>query len=240
MFELFRKKPAENPFQVDLHSHLIPGIDDGAKTVEESEAMIRKLHALGYNHFITTPHVMGDFYPNNPKTIREGLDHLLNHLSSTDLDCTVEAAAEYHLDEKLMSDLESGMEILTFGDNYFLFEGPFMNEPVYLKELIFSVTSKGLKPVLAHPERYAWLMNNTGLLEELSDRGVLLQINLLSLAGYYSAPVKKFAEKLIREGRVSFYGSDCHNEAHADALRKSMDHSLIRKFGDQALNNSLQ
>ena len=151
---LFRKKRKiiTDHGLTDVHSHLLPGIDDGAQSMEDSVDLVRQLGALGFKKLVTTPHIIHDFYPNNAEIIRSKLHDLKQRLLQEDIKIDLNAAAEYYLDEFFMDQLAQNSPLLTFGENYILFETPFMNEPNYLKESIFKLISKGLRPVLAHPE----------------------------------------------------------------------------------------
>lgn len=236
MINLFKKsKPSVLPIQTDIHSHLLPGIDDGVNDLEQAIYIIKQMYELGYRKLITTPHIMNDFFPNNPRIIKEKLKELREELKFLEIPVKVEAAAEYYLDDYLLYMLDREDELLPFGDDYFLFETSFINEPIYLREILFRVTALGLKPVLAHPERYLYLQNNPDLVEELVDRGVFLQVNILSLSGYYSAEAKKMAEKLIDKQWVHFLGSDCHNERHVEGIIKTS----TTKYFKKALNLQL-
>ncbi len=215
--------------KTDIHSHLLPGIDDGVETFEESLQLIRRFSALGYERLITTPHVMHDFYRNEPETIRTLALELQQKISEANIPVSLEAAAEYYLDEGLLEKLENSEELLTFGDNYLLFETSFINKPIYLEEFIFKCTSKGIVPVLAHPERYAFVHQEPDLLPELTSRGVLLQINANSISGYYSKEVKKLTRKLIDQGMVNFVGSDCHSEKHMKQLEQTVKDQYFGK-----------
>src|SRR5690606_10602657 len=126
-----------------MHSHLLPGLDDGVATMEDAEAIIRRFISLGYTHIITTPHVMSDTYRNTPETILGRLEEVKAHLRSKGLEISISAAAEYYLDEVLMKMLSDGERLLTFGDRYLLFETNFLTEPFNLKEFIFLATTKG-------------------------------------------------------------------------------------------------
>jgi protein-tyrosine phosphatase len=203
---------------IDIHSHLLAGIDDGAKNWDESLALIRKLQIAGYKHFITTPHIMSDFYQNTPEIITEKLAELKEILKENQIDITIEAAAEYYADEGFMRKIEKGEQLLTFGNKYILFETGFQDKPRYLKQAIFDLQTSGYKPVFAHPERYHYLYEDFKTIEELYEIGVLLQINLNSLAGYYGKSAQTFAEKLISRGMVHWAGSDCHHHRHADSI----------------------
>jgi len=202
----------------DIHSHLLAGIDDGAKNLDESTILIQKLMKAGYERFVTTPHIMSDFYKNTPEIIGEKLAELRLHLQEKEIEVTIEAAAEYYADEWFMRQIEQGKPLLTFGENYILMETGFQDKPKYLKQAIFDLQTSGYKPIFAHPERYQYLYNDFKTLEELHEKGVLLQINLNSLAGYYGKAAQGLAEKLISRGMVHWVGSDCHHDRHANTI----------------------
>jgi protein-tyrosine phosphatase len=218
-----------------MHSHLVPGIDDGVISNEQSLETIRKLMDLGYEKFITTPHIMSDTYPNNPTIIREKLSSLNGFLRSSGLNIEIEAAAEYYLDEYTMRAVSEREEMLTFGKKYLLFETNYLSEPYVLKDFIFQATSKGYQPVLAHPERYQYMTMEKA--QDLVDRGVLLQVNVLSLSGFYMKGAQKMAEKLIEKKMVSFLGTDCHNPSQASALERSFRTPAFKKAMDLPLLN---
>ena len=208
----------------DMHSHLLPGLDDGAETVEHSLDLLRELRELGFRKLIMTPHIMGDFYKNTPESIRAALEQLRAAAAAAGLgDVELDCAAEYYLDEFLGHKLADGTEMLTFGGDkrYLLFETSYMNEPLNLFETIFELKAQGYRPVLAHPERYTYLYGRFGEIEKLrQDHGVLLQVNLNSLAGYYSPAAKKVAEQLVDGGLVDFVGTDTHHLRHTETLRR--------------------
>lgn len=232
MFKIFSRKNSAPPkaLKCDLHSHLLPGLDDGVESFEESIEIINGLKTLGYSKIITTPHVMHDFYNNSSEDILHKLEQLKQLLKEQNIDIEVEASAEYYLDEQLINIVaEKPIELLTFGDNYFLFETSFMTEPLYMKEFIFEAKSKGLNPILAHPERYVYLQEDLSKVEDLINRGVLMQLNINSLSGYYSKRIKKTAEKLIDAKQVHLIGSDCHNIRHFGVMKKSRQEKYYKK-----------
>jgi protein-tyrosine phosphatase len=228
------------PLRVDMHSHLLPGLDDGVATMEDAEAIIRRFISLGYTHIITTPHVMSDTYRNTPETILGRLEEVKAHLRSKGLEISISAAAEYYLDEVLMKMLSDGERLLTFGDRYLLFETNFLTEPFNLKEFIFLATTKGYKLVLAHPERYMYLQSNPDKVQDLIDRGVFMQMNISSLTGYYSKPVQQLAFRLIDKGLIHLLGSDCHHLQHTVLLEQARNSRYFRKaLTLPLLNNTL-
>ena len=219
----------------DMHSHLLPGLDDGAATLADSLALLRELRTLGFRRLVMTPHIMGDFYKNTPEGIRAALARLREAAAAEGLgDVVLECAAEYYLDEFLGRKLEDGTEMLTFGGarRYLLFETSYLNEPLNLFETIFELQARGYRPVLAHPERYTYLYGRLADIEKLRrDYGVLLQINLNSLAGYYSPAAQKVAEQLIDAQLVDFVGTDTHHLRHTAALgRKTAASPYFRKL----------
>jgi len=241
VFRLFnRKRTKPNPLTVDIHSHLLPGLDDGVSSLDESLEILKNFEISGYKKVVTTPHIMSDFYRNTFDGISEALQKLQLFIKDK-TEIKVEAAAEYYLDEGFIELLtEHTDRILCIGDRYVLFETSFMSEPVYLKEAIFYIQSNGYKPLMSHPERYQYLHNSWDLTQDLIDRGTLFQININSLAGYYTKPVQKMALRLIKNGMVHFLGSDCHNMNHWDVTMNAFNTKGFRlAAGLPLLNNSL-
>lgn len=237
-FSSNRSKPTA--LLTDVHSHLLPGLDDGVKSFWEAESILLRFIELGYKKVVTTPHVMHDHYKNTPELILAKLEELRNHVKVRNIPIQIEAAAEYYLDEHLVATIERDDKVLTFGNNYLLFETNFINEPLNIRDFIFAATTRGYTPVLAHPERYLYLHNSMSKLKDLVDRGVLLQVNSNSILGLYSREIQTFSYKLIKEGYVHFLGSDCHNPAHMDALQNAHKSRQYRKALElPLLNNSL-
>jgi len=224
----------------DVHSHLIPGIDDGAKTVDESIEMLKKMRELGFRKVITTPHIMSDFYKNTPDIILSGLKKLRKVAQENKLDIEIKAAAEYYLDYEV--DAKIGKEkLLTFGNNYLLFEQSFVAETPNLNNSIFEMITNGYTPVLAHVERYIYWHQNYAKYEELKTRGVLFQLNINSLSGYYGPGIKKIAEKLVTDDMIDFIGTDAHQLEQLEQvdylLTNPYLHQLVNK--ENLLNKTL-
>ncbi len=213
--------------KVDMHSHLIPGIDDGSKTMEESLDLVRRLAGFGLKKIITTPHVMSEYYRNTPEIIGMGLEDLRKAVKNEGIVIDIDAAAEYYMDEVFFERVLSGQKLLTFGDNYILVETGFINKPQMLLDIIFHLEMAGYKPILAHPERYQYLIADKKLQEELIERRLLFQVNLLSLTGFYSKQVKEFGEMLVERNVVALFGTDCHNARYLDMLETLPKHKKI-------------
>ncbi|HSZ24336.1 MAG TPA: CpsB/CapC family capsule biosynthesis tyrosine phosphatase [Cytophagaceae bacterium] len=224
---------------VDMHSHVLPMLDDGADNIETSLVLLSELQKIGYKKLIATPHIMGDFFKNTPQTIFPRLEELKKLAKEKGLSIELEAAAEYYLDEWFMDRLSKNEKLLTFGDNYLLFELSYINPSAYVDEAIFILKSQGYKPVLAHPERYTFWHGNTKVLKEIHDKGVILQININSLTGYYNRGAQKMAEELIDMGIVEMLGSDCHGMRHIEAMKKARKTSHYRKALVNVINNTL-
>ncbi len=214
---------------LDLHSHLLPGIDDGAKTVEESLALIRRLQGMGFNRFITTPHVMADLYPNTPEIILEKLEVVRAAAREEGLEVQIDAAAEYLMDEAFGEKM-AAVELLTLPGNRVLVEMAFVSAPPNLDQYIFQLQTKGYKVLLAHPERYLFFRDNFKRYESLKDRGVEFQMNLLSLVGYYGKPIQDNALRLLKAGMIDYLATDLHHERHAENLERLLQEKKISRL----------
>lgn len=222
---------------VDIHSHLLPGIDDGAKDMENSIRLIEKMYSYGIKNFITTPHVLGDVYPNSSKTINEKAQEVKDELAKRGLtDVTFKAAAEYMIDEQFVLRLQE-KDILTLKDNYILVEMSYFNAPSNLYEVLFDIQLKGYKPVLAHPERYNFYHDNFESYYKLKKAGCVFQLNLLSLTEQYGKGVQKTAQKLLNENLYDFVGTDTHHDNHLRLLTKISTKKIISQINPLLSNN---
>lgn len=203
----------------DMHSHFIPGIDDGAQTVEDSLDLIRFMQDAGYTSIVTTPHIKFDHYPNTPQTINNGLDAVRQALHANGINMPVRAAAEYYIDDHFMRLLDTE-PLLTINKNQVLVELSFMFEPMRLSEIFFKIQTAGYSPILAHPERYAYYHETPEVFRDITDRGVKLQLNALSMVGYYGRSIKQCAEWLLEHQLYSYCGTDMHHIQHAANLQK--------------------
>ena len=241
IFNFLKKPPpALPPISVDMHSHILPGLDDGSGNPDESIEMIKVLIGLGFKKLITTPHIMGDYYKNTPEIILSKLNELKEIIKERKIDIVLEKAAEYYLDEWFIQKLKNEEKLLTFGDNYLLFETSYLNEPVMLNEAIFLMRSAGYKPIIGHPERYTYLYSDFQKYKNLYEQEVLFQLNTISLSGYYSKMAKKIAHKLIDNNMIRFVGSDLHSTKQAALLKNAMKTKYYRKvLGLDLMNNRL-
>jgi protein-tyrosine phosphatase len=212
----------------DMHSHLIPGIDDGSPDMQTSIELIRKMQEMGYKKLITTPHISSDLFKNNAAIIEAGLQKVREAIARENIDIELVAAAEYLIDD--------GFEILlaenrlsTLSEKYLLIELPYFHLPPNLYEITFELQIKGYKIVLAHPERYLYWYHDFVKYEELKNRGIYFQLNILSLTGHYSPESKKLAQKMIDAEMIDFLGSDLHNKYYLEMLEKSRYEPYLEK-----------
>lgn len=244
LFNIFSRKPKRLTTPVDLsvlgcdiHSHFIPGIDDGSKTIEESVEMITELHNLGYKKIITSPHTMSDYYRNTTEIILNGRNDVKQALKTAAISVEFDAVSEYYLDYDFERKLDEG-PLLTFGNKYLLFEISYMNPPDNLYHVIFKMQLLGYKPVLAHPERYNFWHKEFEKYEAFIDKGVLLQMNINSLTGYYSLSTKKIAEQMIDKNMISLLGTDCHHMGHINLIKQVIYEPYLEKLiGSNTLLN---
>lgn len=243
MFNLFRSKNTPNPIgeilQTDMHSHLIPGIDDGAPDLKTSIELIKELKLLGFSKLITTPHTMQGLYSNTTEIITSGLKVLQEEVEKEKIDVKIEAASEYFMDIYLEQLIEKE-DILSFGkERYVLIEMSFAAPSVNYESIIFNLKMKNYTPVLAHPERYTYWHKKNEKFNQIVEMGCLLQINLLSLSGYYGRDIKKSAVNFIQNGQASFLGSDVHHHKHLRSLQNQLQESRKMIEGYTFLNSTL-
>lgn len=203
----------------DMHSHLLPGIDDGSPDTATSIELIQGLTALGYKKFIATPHILWDLYKNTTESISKALGELRAGLGEKGLEVDISAAAEYYIDEHFVQELNNKSPLLTIKDNLVLVEFSMVTAPMDLQEVLFEMQMQNYQPVIAHPERYIYLQNRRDFYDSLRDSGCLFQLNLLSLTGYYGREVKALAEYLLKHSFYTYAGTDLHGDRHLSHLR---------------------
>ncbi|QBN20657.1 tyrosine-protein phosphatase [Flavobacterium nackdongense] len=225
MLSLFKSKPLLKDLipqnYIDIHSHLLPGIDDGAKTIQDSINLITALQGFGTSQCITTPHVMHHFWENTSEIIQETARSTRIELQQNSISIPFRAAAEYMMDDNFVKLFQSE-PLLTLKDNYVLVEMSYINPPIQLYSILFDLQVAGYIPVLAHPERYVFYHNNIDEYQKLRNAGCLLQLNLLSVVGYYGEGIAKIAEKLLQNGMYTYVGSDVHHLKHIAAFNQKI------------------
>jgi len=217
------------PIEADIHSHLIPGIDDGSTSMEKSIEMIEEFERLGFKKIITTPHIHPN-YPNSKEAIISGVDEVKKELERKKILIELEAAAEYFVDETFVSLLDKEESLLSFGDHFVLVECSFTAKPFIFETVIYKMKELGYSPVFAHPERYKFLEGDITWLKELKNLGILFQVTLGSLSGYYGNMPKKLGLELVKNDMVDFLASDLHRVSQIDFLRKGLEMREVQKL----------
>ncbi len=248
MFSIFKKKQTSLtniqgffPLTTDIHSHILPGIDDGSPNIETSIELIKGLMSLGIKQSIATPHIIGDMYRNNAETIYAALQLLKAALVENNIDYKLDASAEYMMDDYFLNLLEIKTPLLTLKDNIVLTEFSYAEKPYNASHMAFSLITDGYQPILAHPERYAYYHNDLKQYDKLKDLGFLLQVNLLSLTGYYGKPVAKAANYIIKNDLVSFIATDLHHDRHMQALSNPTSRAIFAEvFKGKMMNGEME
>lgn len=235
MLNIFKPKPLLKQLIpgnfADIHSHVLPGIDDGAKNVVDSKKLLQAMKNMGFKTIITTPHTMKNVWMNTPTTIKKAFDDLKNDENNLCQETNLQYASEYYLDDYFFEILEKN-EIIPIKENYVLVEMSFLNPPPQLNELLFELQLKGYTPILAHPERYLFYHNKLKAFEDLKAKGCLFQLNLISCVGFYGDNISKTADLLLKNNLIDFVGSDIHNQNYLNAFEKKLvikNTSLLEK-----------
>ena len=246
MFWIFKKKQYSSvdcsPLKTDMHSHILPGIDDGSPDIETSMELVNGLLDLGYRDFVATPHILWDMYKNDSSTIAEARGELQQAFDQHKVGASLRSAAEYYMDEHYDELLRNDSKLLTIKSNWVLVEFSFVSPPMDLKEKLFELQIKGYQPVLAHPERYSYFAANKNFYDELKATGAYFQLNLLSLTGYYGKIVQELAQHLVKKEYISLIGTDIHHTRHLEVMRTSKTlNDSIKEILDQGnlLNSTI-
>lgn len=220
--------PAKLWFNTDIHCHIVPGVDDGCPDVETSVNVLSAMSELGLTRVICSPHVTEASFENTRQTLQPAYDSLKAAADKAGLgDMLVTYGAENRIDELMLQHFNDGT-LITHPNNFVLIENAFVQEPWNLETLIFDLQVKGLQPILAHPERFAYYLQNPARYQVLHNV-IPFQINVLSIAGYYGRTIKKTAETLIEKGMVDYLGTDIHGLRHTDCIAEYLKSSDARR-----------
>lgn len=244
MFNFFKNRRSDKnlsvtlPVSTDIHSHILPGIDDGSPDIETSLHLIQGLYDIGIRKSIATPHIIGDLYRNTPDTINTALEKVKAACIKAGINMELSAAAEYMLDDYFIELLKNKSPLLTLHKNILLTEISYSTPPGNLQEITSGIISAGYKPVMAHPERYFFYHRNYDQYYRLKEMGFHLQVNLLSLTGYYGNGVKKAAKFIMEKNLANLVGTDLHHHQHLTALSNPKNRIIIRQYlGDKVYND---
>lgn len=222
---------------IDIHSHILPGLDDGAQDLEVSLEMARAAAADGISKIIATPHVISDDFPNDREKIMEALYLFRQTLQQEKIPLEILPGGEYRLEADLPQRLKSG-EIITLNDkgSYLLVELPGTILPPFFEQVMYEIQLQGVTPIIAHPERNFVIMENPRIIKEMTDRGILAQITAASIIGDFGKDIKKSAWQLIKQGSAHFIASDSHYYKGRRSPKLSEAAAEIKKqLGEQAV-----
>lgn len=221
MFNIFSRKSNEAIpfwFSTDIHTHVIPGVDDGSPDVATSLELVKGLNELGINRILASPHIAEGEFPNSAETLAGPFTTLVDECKKAGIEVELGHSAEYRLDDGF-TEIFNEDKIIPYPGKFVLIENQWQLEPLNLEQMIFDLQVKGYRPILAHPERFSYYQSKPERLEQLHAK-VPFQVNMLSLAGYYGKPARQLAEQLAKKGMVDFLGTDTHRMAHIDCLRE--------------------
>lgn len=221
---------------IDIHSHILPGIDDGAKNIEDTLNLITTLKKYGFSQFMATPHTFAGYYDNTKTGIIETYTKTQEELKHKNCHVTIEVASEYLMDDHFIK-LFQNKEILTLKENYVLVEMSYLNPPINLFDILFDLQVAGYKPVLAHPERYGFYHSQFDMYKKLKNSGCAFQMNLLSIVGYYGKNVQTAAQELLKQNLIDFVGSDVHHQKHLNAFNSKIETKEIENLKSAIANN---
>src|SRR6478736_1602819 len=240
MFSFIKSKPLLKDLipegYVDIHSHILFGIDDGAQLPEDSQFLMQRMIDLGFSKSITTPHTIHSIWDNTSEIINGRLNEVQETFPELSAQLDLRAASEYMMDHNFISRLQTE-PLLTLKNNYVLVEMSYLNPPIQLHDILFEIKLAGYIPVLAHPERYLYYHNDLSQYDKLKKSGCLFQLNLLATVGYYGENVAKIADQLLKKGKYDFTGSDAHHAKHIAAFDQKIKIKEEKVLKEVMLNN---
>lgn len=197
---------------IDVHSHIIPKIDDGATSFEESYTMFNEAVKTGFTDIIATSHYIEDYYETDCVERQAWIEAMNKALKENNINLNIHSGNEIYITQNLVKLIKERKASTLAGSRYVLFELPMNNNIVYLNETIFEIKSSGFVPIIAHPERYAFVQRNPNMLTDLIKQGVLFQGNYASIIGRYGNHAKNTIKKLLKANMIHFLGTDCHRK----------------------------
>jgi len=244
MFNFFKNKPQLKELipadSFDFHSHILYGLDDGAKTIEDTQSLINSLTDIGFDELSASPHTTPLVWENTKDGILAQYEKVKTEIPELAQQVKLRTASEYLMDESFLQRMQSE-KLLTIKDDYVLVEMSYINPPMGLYDILFQLKSEGYQPVLAHPERYNFYKNDFASFQRLKKAGCLFQMNVLSVTGYYGDGIAEVADYLLKENMYDFAATDVHHHKHIEAFQskvKVKNYQAIEKLFEN--NNILR
>ena len=221
-----------------MHNHLLPGIDDGAQNIEDAVELVKMYRDIGITQFYATPHTMSDYYPNTPDTIRQALATLNQALEKSNIsDVKISPSSEYMVDHDFEELVEKDL-LLPFKGKHILVEMSYLKASENFDEAIYKLQLKGYTPILAHPERYIYYIEDETIFIQMKNKGIKLQLNALSLSNYYGPEIKYKASQLLKKGLYDFIGLDTHKTKHLSVIENIKIPKKNQRAVERLINNN--
>lgn len=244
MFNIFKRnnKDVKLFYHTDVHCHILPGVDHGAKNIQDGIELLKADMDMGIKRVILTPHVTSETFENTPETLNAAFAIFKEAVKEAGLDVELHLSAEYRIDDYWQKEYAAG-HVIPMPGNYVLLENSFAQELIGSEQMMFELRCKGYYPILAHPERYSYYGHNRERYEKMHRTNVKFQLNILSLTGYYGHSVQDTARWLVKQGLVDMIGSDIHHLEHAeiikDYLRSKDWRKMAKKLDGRIINDSV-
>lgn len=219
---------------IDLHSHLLPGIDDGAPDLETSLEMARIAVADGITTMACTPHIYPGLYENNGPDILRRVAALQAELQDAGIPLTLVAGCDAHLTPTMVAELNSGHIPTLAGSRYFLFEPPHHVAPPRLEQSVLATLDAGYMPIITHPERLSWIESHYDTMKGLARAGAWMQLTAGSITGRFGKRAQYWSERMLDEGLVHLVATDAHNLRNRKPLMADAVSMVAARLGDPA------
>ncbi|WP_457936135.1 tyrosine-protein phosphatase [Mesorhizobium sp. 10J20-29] len=217
---------------IDLHSHILPGLDDGSEDLATSIAMARIALDDGITHMACTPHIVAGLYENNSEIIDAAISRLRQALDANSLPLKLVSGADVHIAPDLVKRLIEGVVPTLNGSRYVLLEPPHKVLPPRLVELAEQLLEEGFVPIVTHPERLSWIKSHYDVIIALNSRGCLMQVTAGSLTGEFGESARSYALKMLEEGRVDILATDTHGVRHRRPCLSAARELVAKRLGE--------
>ena len=197
---------------IDFHTHILPNIDDGSRSIEETFNLIQEAEQVGFEGIVLTSHYIENYYETDTPEREVWVNAIKENLQAKGIKTDLYLANEIYLSDNMMKLLEEGKASTINNSCYVLFEMPLNNEPLNLYDVIYSLQENKLIPVLAHPERYSFIQKEPELINDLIEKGCLMQANYGSILGKYGPRAEFIVRKFLENGMIHFLGTDVHRQ----------------------------
>lgn len=219
-------------YNTDVHCHILPGVDHGSQSMEQSLEMLRAEAEMGINRVILTSHVTAITFENTRETLTDAFMKLKDAVTDEGMDMELFLSAEYRMDEYFDKEYAAD-HLIPMPGNHILLENSFQQELMNLDDLLFDMQVKGYRTILAHPERYTYYSRRRKRYEQLHNAGAKFQVNILSFTGYFGEEARDSALWFAHNGMIDYLGSDMHNVKHAHIIMDYINSKEWKKLSPE-------